>query len=109
MTKDKISDAPLGGVGTKLLHEDDKVKIWEMKLAPGEDSPAHEHKLEHILIVIDGDKMAAVPHVKSPPGAEYFEADVQPGNWYRQKRGGIEVARNVGTKTFHEILIEIKD
>ena len=67
---DKISDAPLGGVGTKLLHEDDKVKIWEMKLAPGEDSPAHEHKLEHILSVIDGDKMAAVPHVKSPPGAE---------------------------------------
>lgn len=106
---DKIADGPLGGVGTALLHEDDRVKIWEMKLAPGEDSPAHRHELEHVLIVIDGDKVAAVPHVLSPPGTEYFEAEVKPGNYYRQPRGGVEVARNVGTRTFHEILIELKD
>jgi hypothetical protein len=109
MKDDRISDAPLGGVGTKLLHEDDRVRIWEMRLAPGEESPAHRHELEHILVVIDGDRIAAVPHVQSPPGTEYFVAEVQPGNFYRQPRGGVEVARNVGDRTFHEILIELKD
>ena len=34
----QICDGPLGDVATKLLHEDDQVKIWEMALAPGEQT-----------------------------------------------------------------------
>lgn len=105
-----VSDAPLGDVATTLLHEDDRVRIWEMKLEPGQDSAAHEHRLDHIIVVIEGDRIAGVPHVRSTgPAARYIEADVHPGQWFRQKRGGIEVARNVGTRVFREILIELKD
>ena len=105
-----FSNAPLGDVGTKLLHEDDRVKIWEMKLEPGEASDAHEHLLDHILIVIEGDRIAGIPHALSTgDSAQLIEADVEPGSWYRQKRGGIEIARNIGKKLFREILIELKD
>ena len=37
----EISDAPLGDVGTKLLYEDDRVRIWEIALGPGEETPPH--------------------------------------------------------------------
>jgi hypothetical protein len=105
-----VSNAPLGDVATKLLHEDDRVKIWEMKLAPGEESDAHEHHLDHIIVVIEGDKIAGIPHIRSSgTAANYIEADVHPGQWFRQQRGGIEVAKNIGEKLFREILIEIKD
>ena len=105
-----LSDAPLGNVGTKLLHEDDRVKIWEMKLEPGEQSDAHEHLLDHILVVIEGDRIAGIPHALSKgDSAQLIEADVEPGSWYRQQRGGIEIARNIGNKLFREILIELKD
>ena len=36
--KQQVCDGPLGDVATKLLHEDDQVKIWEMALAPGEQT-----------------------------------------------------------------------
>lgn len=105
-----VSDAPLGDVATKLLHEDDRVKIWEMQLAPGQESAAHEHLLDHIIVVIEGDRIAGIPHVRaSGRAAEYIEADVRPGQWYRQTRGGVEVAKNIGTTLFREILIELKD
>ena len=105
-----ISTAPLGDVATKLLHEDERVKIWEMRLEPGQESDAHEHLLDHILVVIEGDRIAGVPHTRSSgASANYIEAEVHPGQWFRQKRGGIEVAKNVGNKLFREILIEIKD
>ena len=105
----EICDGPLGDVATKLLHEDDQVKIWEMALAPGEQTAPHEHKHDYILVIIDGDRIAGVPHVKSTgDSANYIEADVAPGSWYKLDKGGIELARNIGSKPYREILIELK-
>lgn len=104
------SDGPLGDVGTKLLHEDERVKIWELALAPGEESDPHEHRHDYVIIVIEGDRIAGVPHARSTgASASYIEAEVSPGSWYRLDKGGIESARNIGTKFYREILIELKD
>ena len=32
-----------GDVGTKLLFENERIRVWEMRLAPGERSQLHEH------------------------------------------------------------------
>jgi predicted metal-dependent enzyme (double-stranded beta helix superfamily) len=104
------SDAPLGDVGTRLLHEDARVKIWELALAPGQESAPHEHHHDYVIIVVEGDRIAGVPHVRSTgASASYQEVDVAPGSWFRLDRGGIESARNVGTTPYREILIELKD
>ena len=34
---------PLGGVGGSVLWEDERVKIWELVLEPGEASALHRH------------------------------------------------------------------
>jgi quercetin dioxygenase-like cupin family protein len=105
-----VSTAPLGDVATRLLYEDERVKIWELELEPGEETPPHEHRLDHVIVVIEGDRIAGAPHALSTgASSHYIEADVTPGVWHVQKRGGIEIARNIGAKRFREILIELKD
>ena len=106
---DKMCDGPLGDVATKLLHEDDQVKIWEMALAPGEQTAPHKHEHDYILVIIEGDRIAGVPHVDSTgASAQYIEAEVEPGAWFKLEKGGIELARNIGDKYYREIVIELK-
>jgi hypothetical protein len=100
----------LGEIATRLLFENDRVRIWEMRMPPGELGPPHRHDLDHILVQIAGDRMAVVPEPDSQgPYREYLEADVVPGQFIFVRRGGVERAKNVGRETYHEILIELKD
>ena len=98
----------LGDVGTAVLFENERIKVWEMDLQPGEESDLHRHDRDYILVIIEGDRIAGVP----PEGVEskhYIEASVEPGKVYYQRSGGTETARNVGDQRYYEILIELKD
>ena len=100
----------LGDIATRLLMENDRVKIWEMDLAPGEESDVHEHTMDYILVVLDGDRIAGVPEPDSAGFYnEYLEADVKSGDYFYIEKGGIETARNIGQKRYREIAIELKD
>ena len=105
-----MGERVLGDVGTRLLFENDRVRAWELRLAPGEDSPAHRHELDHMLIQLSGDRVAVIPEPDSEgPYRDYLEADVVPGATVFVRRGGVETARNVGAQPYHEIIIELKD
>ena len=100
-----------GGIASKVLMENDRVRIWEMRLAPGEESDLHRHDLDYIMIQIAGDKMAARFEPDSGGewvGLDYVEGDVTPGNAMFIGKGGVETARNTGNERYHEILIELK-
>jgi beta-alanine degradation protein BauB len=104
------SERELGGIATRVLMENDRVKIWEMDLAPGEESDIHEHTMDYILVVLEGDKIAGVPQEDSAGlYNQYVEVDVTPGQHFWIEKGGIETARNIGTKRYREIAIELKD
>jgi mannose-6-phosphate isomerase-like protein (cupin superfamily) len=99
----------LGPMGDEVVFENDRVRIWELTLAPGADSNLHEHEHDYVLVILGGDRVAAVQEPDSdsslPP---YFEADVTPGSAVFVERGGIEIARNVGSEPYHEFIIELK-
>ena len=99
-----------GGIASKVLMENDRVRIWEMRLAPGETSAIHRHELDYMLVLLEGDRIAAEPEPDTG-GAfdEYLEADVVPGAVVYIERGGIETAKNVGKQPYREIIIELKD
>jgi hypothetical protein len=98
---------PIGNVANHVLYEDAKVRIWEMKLAPGEHSDLHHHADDYYLVIFSGDLVAGVPPKGNP--VEPFLARVPPGgNTVSIPAGGTEWAVNVGTQTYHEILIELK-
>ena len=98
----------MGDVGTRLLFEDDKVRIWEMRLEPGEASDLHHHEHVYYLVVFQGDLVAGIPPIGNP--VEPFVARVPlEGNTVGIPKGGTEWALNVGEKTYYEILVELKD
>jgi beta-alanine degradation protein BauB len=105
-------DRVFGGIATKVLMENDRVRIWEMRLAPGEESALHRHEHDYIMIQIAGDRMAARFEPDSGgewPGIDYIEGEIAPGTVIYARRGGIETAVNVGDEEFYEIVVELKD
>ena len=100
---------PRGEIADRVIFENERVRIWELRLPPGQDGDRHHHELDHVLIQIDGDRMAVVPEPDSQsPYREYLEAEVVPGQIFYVPKGGHETARNVGAKTYHEIIVELK-
>ena len=98
----------LGNVADHVLFEDDKVRIWEMKLEPGEHSDLHHHAHDYYLIIFSGDLVAGV----TPKGAEFpsFVGKVPAaGNTVGVPKGMTEWAWNVGEQTYHEVLVELKN
>ena len=96
-------------IGDSILFEDDRVRIWDYRLAPGETGGYHRHDLDYLLVQISGDRVAAVPEPDSEGEYnEYVEAVVIPGQVFPIKRGGVERARNIGEKEYFEIIIELK-
>ena len=103
-------DRELGDVATRVVHENEKVRIWEMTLEPGERSAVHEHTMDYILVFLEGDRIGVIPE---PDTAGEFtsEVDFAPplGKAIYVRGGGIETAVNRGTERYREILIELKD
>ena len=98
----------LGGVGSTIVFENDRVRVWELTLEPGADSPVHEHEHDHLLIQVAGDRIAVVPEPDTQSRfKDYLEADVRPGQVAFVRKGGIETARNVGVAPYKEIIVEL--
>ena len=107
-----MSERVLGDIASKVLFENDRVRVWEMRLEPGGESDLHRHDQDYVMIQISGDKMAArfEPDSGGSWGSlGYVEGDVAPGNVIWGDRGGIETAVNVGKEPFYEIVVELKD
>ena len=104
------SERVLGPVGSEIVFENDRVRVWHMRLAPGERSAIHEHTMDNILIQISGDKIAAEPEPDTGgPYKDYIEGVVDPGMVLFVEKGGIETAVNIGKETFFEVIVELKD
>jgi beta-alanine degradation protein BauB len=100
----------LGDVGTRLVWENDRVRIWEMVLEPGERSAVHRHTLDYLLIPLAGDRIGV--EVEPDTAGAYRESGdfaVPVGKAQFVARGGIETAVNTGMQTYREILVELKD
>jgi hypothetical protein len=99
----------LGDVGTKVVFEDDRVRVWVLSLAPGERSAVHRHDVDHLLIQVKGDRIAVEPEADTEsPYRDYLAFDVIPGMVTFVPKGGIETAVNVGEAPYYEIIVELK-
>jgi mannose-6-phosphate isomerase-like protein (cupin superfamily) len=89
----------LGNIATRMLFENDRVRIWEMDLEPGGRSDVHRHDLDYVLVILEGDRIGADPEPDTAGSfRERIEFDVEPGQTIYVDRGGIETAINVGKK-----------
>ena len=95
--------AALGDVATRVLFENEHVKVWEMTLAPGEASALHRHDRPYVMCVIEGTRIDA-----DIVGKGHLEIPVQPGSVLFVPPGETERAINATDRPFREILIELK-
>ncbi len=106
MSRERI----LGDVATELLMENDRVRIWEMRLDPGQRSDLHRHNHDYVLVQVSGDKITG--EFEADTAGEYsgtVEGEVVPGQAMFITKGGVETAVNTGQQPYFEILIELKD
>ena len=99
-----MSDEPLGDVANRLLFENERVKVWELRLEPGEALGRHRHTMDYLFCVIEGEHIDA-----DEPGGASIRIPVEPGTVFYVPRGGVENAINRSATRFREILIELKD
>ena len=92
-----MTERVLGDIATSVLFENDRVRVWEMRLDPGERSAIHEHKLDYVMIQVSGDTMAAEmePDSGGPWGhLGTVEGDIASGQRHlcgaRQDRSGLQ-------------------
>jgi quercetin dioxygenase-like cupin family protein len=51
----ELADAPGNlDVGTRLWFENEHIKVWEVRLRPGERGPFHAHTRRYFWTVVDG-------------------------------------------------------
>jgi beta-alanine degradation protein BauB len=110
MVRGMNDERELGPVGTKVVFENERVRVWVLRLAPGERSAVHQHDLDHLLIQIRGDRIAVAPEADAKgPNRDYMEAEVIPGMVAHVPKGGIETAINVGVEPYYEVIVELKE
>ena len=104
-----------GDVGTTLLFENDRVRVWELLLEPGQESDLHHHTNDYVMVQLGGDEVAArfEPDSSDGFGGATFPdrtivGPVSPGTVVWGTAGSKETAVNVGTETFREIIVELK-
>jgi beta-alanine degradation protein BauB len=89
-------------VGTKLIFENERVKIWEFTLQPGEAIEAHRHDHDYFFYPIEGGTLEVTRE------AGVTQATLENGKVYYRAKGDTHAAKNVGTQRYHEILVELK-
>jgi quercetin dioxygenase-like cupin family protein len=94
----------LGDVATKLLFENDMVKIWELSLAPGESSSWHHHTMDYITVGLTESHMKR--EMEDGSGDETHPV---PGQWRYAEKHQPHRVTNVGNSQHRNILIELKE
>ena len=95
-------------IGTKLLLEDDFVKIWEFKLDSGHSCPFHCHCLPYLFLnlavsrtqtlLIDGNADGSQPKMQEKDQVTFVRSE------FLGKHG----VRNVGEFVFQQFIVEMK-
>ncbi len=55
-----MATEPTGNVGTKLLFENERIRVWDLALQPGEALEKHVHHEDYVFIVLEGGSLVHV-------------------------------------------------
>ena len=88
--------------GYSLIMENEKVRVMDMKLKPGDKSPMHNHPNDHLVYVFNNAKFK----LSFPDGnTNEFELKAGQALWIE---AGPHETENIGTTNGHNLVTEIK-
>jgi quercetin dioxygenase-like cupin family protein len=94
-------------VGTTLLFENERVRVWDLELQPGESTGLHRHTTDYLYVVVGGGTLQTMfADGTSDPPRMMHDGDVR----FRSVEGeNIHEAVNVGDTPWRNIVVELKD
>lgn len=102
---------PINRVGDRIVFEDERVRVWELTLDPGEVSHVHEHPNDYLMICIEGDRIAADAspgqHEPYGPGGDHVDIPTHPGHLVFVEGGVKENAINSGSTPYRNLIVEL--
>ena len=57
MAGEPTRENPNGPIGTEVVYENDRVRVWDMKVPPGGKKAWHHHTLDYVIINVTGGKI----------------------------------------------------
>ena len=105
-------------VGTRKVFEDDRVIVWHLDLAPGEQGELHTHHRDYVARIVSGGTV----EVCGPEGETLYTVTRVPGDAIAFRVEGDQIVasgrdapipathsvRNIGDTPFQEVLVEFK-
>lgn len=85
-------------VGTKLIFENERVRVWEFTLQPGESIEAHHHDHDFFFYPIEGGTLEVTR------ASGITRLTLKAGEVYFRKGGDTHAAKNVDDHRYHEVL-----
>jgi len=93
-------------VGTRLLFENERVRVWDLCLEPGEATGMHAHNTDYLYVVIgDGELQRRDADGELGPVKHMADGDVV----FRDVAGeDVHEAVNSGKSSWRNIVVELK-
>src|SRR5207237_719150 len=98
-------DDRAGPVAQRILFENDRVRVWEIVLEPGEELAVHTHELDYVVVNIETSQMEAREHTGQLRQVEPLAGDV---SWTSPAGGQTHSLLNKGKTRYVNRLIELK-
>jgi quercetin dioxygenase-like cupin family protein len=96
-------------VGTSLLFENDRVRVWELELEPGQRLPFHFHRTTYYWVCIEGGECFQ----RMPDGTRYtWQMNAGDVDWLgpdRLEEEALHDLENTGDTTLRFTTVEILD
>jgi hypothetical protein len=99
---------PTEQVGTHVLFENERVRVWDLALAPGESLEKHIHRTDYFFIVESG---GLIRFSNPDDPSDYRDVQFQDNQVTFREVGGGKIDNrltNIGTKRHRNYVIELK-
>ena len=93
----------LGPIGDEILFENDRVRVWSVKLDPGERQAWHQHHLPYLIVPMTEGK-----NIMYFEDGREKETNEVPGHVLWREAGPPHELLNVSDWQYRNVLIEIK-
>jgi hypothetical protein len=103
-----MTNQPGENVGTRLMFENERVRVWDLALAPGEALDTHIHREDFLIVIINGGTLC---HVDPANPANDQSVQFHDDQVVFIKAGDDTVHNrlvNVGDKPYRNLVIELK-
>lgn len=89
-------------VGTELVHRDERVRIWTLDLAPGEETTTHQHPCDYVYVVLAAGQTQTID-----ADGTVHPGDDKVGDAVYHSAGPAHLLRNVGSTHYSNVIIEL--